>query len=86
MSIPTEALPGATLLVSRFLVRGWQEGDHSRVVIYAVVPAPQASGKTIETAIATYALKFGGSGVVRMTETAEWGAVPMVLRPVRPLR
>ena len=72
--------------MSRFSVRGWQEGDHSRVVIYAVVTDPQASGKTIETAIATYTLKFGSYGTVRMTETTEWGAAPMVLRTVRPLK
>ena len=86
ISVPAEALPGATLRVSRFSVRGWQEGDHLRAVVYAVVPEPQASGKTIETAIATYTLTFGGSGAVRVTETAEWGAGPMVLRYVRPLR
>jgi hypothetical protein len=86
LSIPAAALPGATLRVSRFSVRGWHEGDHSRVVIYAVVPDPQASSKTIETPIATYPLKFGSYGTVRMTETAEWGAAPMVLRAVRPLR
>ena len=84
LSIPAAALPGATLRVSRFSVRGWQEGDHSRVVIYAVVPDPQASSKIIETPIATYAL--GSYGTVRVTETAEWGAAPMVLRVVRRVR
>ena len=86
MSIPAEALPGATLRASRFSVRGWQEGDHSRVVIYAVVADPQAASKTLETAIATYTLKFESYGTVRMTETAEWGAAPMVLRAVRLLK
>ena len=86
LSIPAAALPSATLRVSRFSVRGWQQGGHSRVVIYAVIPDPQAASKTIETAIATYTLKFGSMGTVRMTETAEWGAAPMVLRVVRRLR
>ena len=86
VSIPAEARPGATLRLSSFTVRGWREGDHMRVVVYAVVPQPQAPSKTIETAMATYAIKFASSGAVVVPETAEWGAAPMVLRTVRPLR
>lgn len=86
LSVRAEAIPGATLRVSGFSVRGWQEGDHARVVVYAVLPAPEASGKALETAIATYTLKFGSAWTARVTESAEWGAAPIVLRAVRPLR
>ena len=65
-------------------VRGWQEGDHARIVVYAVALDTQVANRTLETAIATYALK--GRNPIRVTETADWGAAPIVLRPVRYLR
>ena len=73
VSVQAEALTGTTLRASRFAVRGWRERDQIRVVVYAVVTDPQATSKTIDTAIATYVLKFGTSVAVRITETAEWG-------------
>ena len=85
VSVQAEPMTGATLRASRFAVRGWREGDQIRVVVYAVLTDPQAASKTIDTAIATFVFKFGSSAV-RVTETADWGAAPMVLRPVRLLR
>jgi hypothetical protein len=84
VSVPAEVAPGATLKASRFAVRGWREADSIRAVVYAVIPSPDAPGKTVETAIATYVLK--DSPLVRVTETAAWGAMAIVLRPVRRLR
>jgi hypothetical protein len=84
VSVPAEALTGAALRASRFAVRGWREGDHARIVVYALVIDSQVANKTLETAIATYAVQ--GANPIRVTETAEWGAAPIVLRPVRHLR
>ena len=84
VSVQPEALAGTTLRASRFAVRGWREGDHIRAAVYAVIPDPQFSNKTLEAAIATYVIK--DSAYVRVTETADWGAAPITLRPVRPLR
>ena len=86
VSVPAEALTGATLRAARFAVRSWQEGDHARIVVYAVVLDTPVANRTLETAIATYALKSASRQPIRVTETAEWGAAPIVLRTVRHLR
>ena len=82
--VQPEAKAGTSLRATGFAVRGWREGDQIRTVVYAVVPDPQLPNKTLETAIATYLIKDAAG--VRLTETAEWGAAPMILRPVRLLR
>jgi hypothetical protein len=84
VNVQAEAATGSTLRVSRFAVRAWREGDHIRAVVFAIVPDPQVPTKTLDAIIATYSIK--DSAGVRLTETAEWGAAPMTLRPVRLLR
>ena len=78
VSVPAESLPGTSLLASRFAIRAWREGDLARVVVYAVVLGD------IEVPIATHLLRHGSN--IRVTETGKWGAAPVVLRLVRPLR
>jgi len=84
LSVRANALPSATLRTSRFIVRGWQEGDHARVFISAIVPDSQTPNRELETPVATYAVSRNDA--VRVTEMADWGAMPMILHAVRPMK
>lgn len=84
LNVPAYALQGETLRAVRFTLRCWKEGDATRVVVYAVLNDARTPTRELETAIATHTLKQGAS--VRVTETAAWGAEPMTIRSVRPLR
>lgn len=65
-------------------VRGWREGDNARVVVFAVVPRPNAtpvnvldSENTNEVQIATYLLAPGQTRLIREMQTL--GAAPYQL-------
>jgi hypothetical protein len=83
-SVPAEPRAGAALTASRFSIRTWMDGDRATVVVYAVINE-RASGRELETPIAVYRLPDGGHPV-RVTETEQWGAAPITLRLIRPLR
>jgi hypothetical protein len=70
---------------SRFTVRAWREGDQTRIVVYAVVRSETA--RDVETPIATYDWPSVHPRVTALVvgETSQWGAAPIVLRPVRPV-
>ena len=75
--VPAKAMPGATLKASQFAVRAWREADKIQAVVYAVVPDPIVPNGALETPIATYTLPVGQR--VRVTQTEQWGASPIVL-------
>ena len=83
-TVRANALPGGTLRASRFTLRSWQEGGNARIVISAVVTDSQTPTREVETVIATYRLE--PYGAVRVSEMSEWGAAPMILRVIRPIR
>ena len=80
-SVPADAIKGVALAASRFTIRTWQEGDNAKVVIYAVVSAAQTPKGELETPIAMYSLAPRQS--VRVTETEQWGAAPVLIRIVQ---
>ena len=84
VSVTAQAINGKTLMASRFAIRAWQEGDGTKVVVYAVVPSEKAPIRELEVPIAMHVLRQ--SAHIRVTETGTWGAAPVVLRLVRPLR
>ena len=86
VSVSAQARPGSGLAASRFTVRAWLEGDQTRMVIYAVV-RNETGARDVETPIAIYGWPSVHPGVdaLVVTETSQWGAEPIVLRPVRPL-
>ena len=82
-SVPAEPVVGATLMASRFSIRAWTEGGAAKVVVYAVLTDATPSTREIETPIGVYILTSGRTA--RVTETANWGAAPIVLRLVQRL-
>ena len=85
VSVPAEPIAGTILTASRFAIRAWLEGSGVKVVVYAVVPNEKALTQALEVPIATHVLSARVSSV-RVTETSSWGASPIVVRMVRPLR
>jgi len=71
---------------SRFTVRAWREGDQTRIVVYAVV-RNETAARDIETPIAIYDWPSVHPRVTALVvgETSQWGAAPIVLRPIRPI-
>ena len=81
-SVPAEPLSAAsTLLASRFAVRAWTEAETIRVVVYAVIPDPRNTARSLETPISTFPL--ARVGATQVVDAAQWGARPVIVRAVR---
>ena len=81
-AIGSTSSPGA----SRFTVRAWREGDQIQIVVYAVVKN-ETTARDVETPIAIYEWPsvFPRVTALVVAETSQWGAAPIVLRPIRPV-